>query len=70
VVIPIVGARRLSQIEDNLGALGLDLPPESTARLETASHIELGFPHDFLAAPFVQGMVHADMFDAISNHRA
>jgi aryl-alcohol dehydrogenase-like predicted oxidoreductase len=70
VVIPIVGARRLSQIEDSLGALGLELPTEIAVRLEQASRIELGFPHDFLAAPFVRGMVHAGMYDAISNHRA
>ena len=70
IVIPIVGARRLSQIEDNLGALGLELPADCAARLEAASRIELGFPHDFLAAPFVRGMVHAGMYDTIDNHRA
>ena len=41
---PIIGARRLGQLEDNLGAADLDLPAEALARLETATQIDLGFP--------------------------
>jgi len=68
-VVPILGARRPSQIEDNLGALGLDLPPEIAACLDSASRIEFGFAPDFLAAPFVRGMVRAGMYDVVSDHR-
>jgi len=48
-VIPIVGARTVAQLEDNLGSLGLELPPAAVAQLDAASSIPLGFPHDFLA---------------------
>jgi len=49
VTAPIIGARTLAQLEDNLGALDVRLTEEQWQRLETASAIELGFSHDFLA---------------------
>jgi aryl-alcohol dehydrogenase-like predicted oxidoreductase len=52
VVAPIVGARRLAQLTDNLGALQVQLTPEQQARLDEASVIELGFPHDTLRRIF------------------
>lgn len=48
-VHPIVGARTLAQLDDNLGAAGLVLPDEAVARLEGAAEFTLGFPSDFLA---------------------
>jgi len=45
--VPIVGARRRSQVEDNLGALAIELTPDELDRLERLTRIELGFPHDF-----------------------
>jgi aryl-alcohol dehydrogenase-like predicted oxidoreductase len=46
-VIPIIGARRVSQLEDNLSSLKLELAPDQVAILDEASAIELAFPHDF-----------------------
>ncbi len=51
VTSPIIGARTLSQFEDNLGALEVSFTAGQIAQLETASHVELGFPHDMLASP-------------------
>jgi aryl-alcohol dehydrogenase-like predicted oxidoreductase len=45
-VIPIIGARKLSQLEDNLASLDLVLSAEQLQVLDEASRIELGFPHD------------------------
>jgi aryl-alcohol dehydrogenase-like predicted oxidoreductase len=53
-VMPIVGARTLAQLEDNLGALDLVLDEQHLQKLAAASHIELGFPHDFIARPMTQ----------------
>ena len=47
-VHPIVGARRLDQLVDNLGAVDCHLDAESLRRLDDASAISLGFPHDFI----------------------
>ncbi|MGH3211222.1 MAG: aldo/keto reductase, partial [Trebonia sp.] len=48
-VIPILGARTAKQLADNLTCLDVNLPPEALTRLDQASHIARGFPHDFLA---------------------
>ncbi|WP_416440511.1 aldo/keto reductase [Phnomibacter sp. MR] len=45
--IPIVGATKLSQIQDNLGVIGLQLSAAQLHRLDTISKIELGFPGEF-----------------------
>jgi len=58
VIIPILGARTLSQIQDNLGSLEVSFTPEHVTRLDKASAIALGFPHDFLAQPSIRQMVH------------
>jgi aryl-alcohol dehydrogenase-like predicted oxidoreductase len=47
-VLPILGARTLRQIEDNLGCIDLRLSGEQIARLDDISKTPLGFPHDFL----------------------
>ncbi|WP_370326052.1 aldo/keto reductase [Euzebya sp.] len=56
-IIPILGARRLAQLQDNLAALEVVLDEGALARLEEAAPIELGFPLDFLAetASYVYG---------------
>ncbi len=46
--IPIVGARKVEQIDDSLKATELVIPLESMEKLNDISAIELGFPHDFL----------------------
>jgi aryl-alcohol dehydrogenase-like predicted oxidoreductase len=48
-VHPILGVRRTDQLQDNLQALSVKLPPESVTRLEAATGFEIGFPHDFIA---------------------
>ncbi len=57
VTSPILGARTLAQIEDNLGALEVILDADALRRLEAASAIALGFPHDFIASDMVRGIV-------------
>jgi aryl-alcohol dehydrogenase-like predicted oxidoreductase len=47
-VHPILGVRRLDQLEDNLQALSIQLSPESVTELEAATSFEVGFPHDFI----------------------
>jgi aryl-alcohol dehydrogenase-like predicted oxidoreductase len=56
--IPIVGARKVAQIEDSVGAVAVSLPAEAVSRLDAASAIELGFPHDFLREPHVLNSVY------------
>lgn len=68
-VIPIIGARTLKQVNDNLNSLLFKLTPEDMKRLTDASQIELGFPHDFFARDMVRGFVYGGMRELIDNHR-
>ncbi len=54
---PIVGARRLDQLLDNLGVVDITLPSDAIAQLEASSPIDLGFPTTFIAetTPWVFG---------------
>lgn len=56
---PIIGARRLDQVVDNLAAADLVLPDEVVVRLDEASAIGRGFPLDMLdsSKDFVYGPV-------------
>jgi aryl-alcohol dehydrogenase-like predicted oxidoreductase len=53
-VIPILGARKLSQLQENLACVEFELTPEQMQRLHEVSAIELGFPHDFLKSSMGQ----------------
>jgi len=53
----IIGATKLSQLEDNLGALDFRLAPELAARLDAAGAPEQQYPYYFFSAE-LQGMVH------------
>ena len=64
-VIPIIGARRLAQLEDNLESVNLKLSSSQVERLDQASTVSLGFPHDFLARDSVRAIVHGGMRDRI-----
>lgn len=64
-VIPIIGARKLSQFQDNLNSLSLNLTPEQLRTLEEASRIQLGFPHDFYQLEMVRNLVYGGMRDRI-----
>ncbi|MEN3264521.1 aldo/keto reductase [Pseudonocardia sp.] len=54
---PIIGARRLDQLIDNMGALDIALPADSVAQLESAATFEVGFPTSFIdeTSPWVFG---------------
>lgn len=46
ITSPILGARNLSQLEDNLGADGWQLDPGHVTHLDKASRVPLPYPHD------------------------
>lgn len=56
-VIPIIGARRLSQLQDNLACVDFNLTGEHLQRLDNISAISLGFPQELLASQFVRDIL-------------
>jgi aryl-alcohol dehydrogenase-like predicted oxidoreductase len=47
-LIPMLGARTLAQIEDNLASAEFKLDQSQLERLDAATNPELGYPHEFL----------------------
>jgi aryl-alcohol dehydrogenase-like predicted oxidoreductase len=64
-VIPIIGARKLPQLEDNMASLNLSLSADQVKRLDEASAIEMGFPHDFYNIEMVRNFVYAGLRNRI-----
>ena len=56
-VIPIIGARKLSQLQDNLACVDFNLTGEQLQRLDNISAISLGFPQELLASQFVRDIL-------------
>lgn len=59
-VHPILGARRVDQLLENLAAVDLVLPPEAAKRLEDATGFQIGFPTNFIdeTSPWVFGQTY------------
>lgn len=64
-VIPIIGARKLKQVKDNLASIELKLEQSHLARLDEVSRIDLGFPHDFYKKDLVRSVVYSGLRDSI-----
>jgi aryl-alcohol dehydrogenase-like predicted oxidoreductase len=57
VTSPIIGARTLQQLDDNLGALEVEFTDDQRRRLDEASAIDPGFPHSMIRLPMVQQVI-------------
>jgi aryl-alcohol dehydrogenase-like predicted oxidoreductase len=49
-LVPVIGPRNLAQLEDYLAALDVHLDDEQYRRLDEASRIQLGQPHDLISS--------------------
>lgn len=68
-IIPILGASKVEQLIDNLGAVEIQLSKEHLQQLDEVSKIELGFPHEFLQSDGVKDVVFGGTHGLIDNHR-
>jgi aryl-alcohol dehydrogenase-like predicted oxidoreductase len=64
-VIPIIGARKLSQLQDNLASFDLTLSSDQLKTLDEASRIELGFPYDLYAKDLLRTFIYGGLRDKI-----
>lgn len=69
-IIPIIGARKETQIKDNLSCLEFELTSEQMKRLNEVSKIELGFPHDFLNSEMIKDIIYGGTYSLIRNTNA
>jgi aryl-alcohol dehydrogenase-like predicted oxidoreductase len=64
-VVPIIGARKVEQILDSIGATTFVLSEQQMKELNEVSAIEMGFPHDFLAGEGVKNYVYGGLKDQL-----
>jgi aryl-alcohol dehydrogenase-like predicted oxidoreductase len=64
-VIPILGARKLSQLQDNLASFDLALSPEQIKILDEASRIEAGFPQSMYEKELARALAYGGMREKI-----
>jgi aryl-alcohol dehydrogenase-like predicted oxidoreductase len=61
VTAPIIGARTLAQLEDNLAALDVEFEARHLERLDQASAPDLGFPHAMLAGDHIRAQTRGSL---------
>ena len=66
--VPIIGARKVPQLKENLGCLEIELSAAHMRQLDEVSRIDLGFPLAFLAQ--VREIVYGKTFALIEGRRA
>jgi aryl-alcohol dehydrogenase-like predicted oxidoreductase len=64
-VIPIIGARKLAQVKDNLACIDIGLESAFLQRLDAVSRIEMGFPHDTFVKERPRSRTFGGMWDRI-----
>jgi aryl-alcohol dehydrogenase-like predicted oxidoreductase len=64
-VIPIIGAQKVSQLQDNLASLDLELSAEQLKSLDGASQIELGFPQSIYEREMVRAIRYGGTWDRL-----
>jgi aryl-alcohol dehydrogenase-like predicted oxidoreductase len=64
-VIPIIGARKIGQLQDNLASLTITLDRDQLTILDDASKIELGFPHELYQVDLIRTLVYGGLRDRI-----
>src|SRR5579864_2237196 len=64
-VIPIIGARKVSQLQDNLASLDLELSAEQLKSLDGASRIEPGFPQGIYERETVRAIRYGGTWDRL-----
>jgi aryl-alcohol dehydrogenase-like predicted oxidoreductase len=69
-LIPILGARRLSQLQDNMACLEFRLSDAQMQRLNEVSTIDLGFPHEMLARDDTRKTLFAGIPELIDQRRS
>ncbi|MBL7851696.1 MAG: aldo/keto reductase [Cyclobacteriaceae bacterium] len=64
-MIPIIGATKVSQLDDSLGCLTWELPGDAMNELNEISRIELPFPQKFFVEPGVLDVLYGGLKDQV-----
>jgi len=64
-VIPIIAARKVSQLQDNLSSLDLELSAEQLKSPHGARRVELGFPQSIYDREMVRAIRYGGTWDRL-----
>lgn len=64
-VVPIIGARKLNQLTDNLGAADVELTAAQIAQLDELTALTPEYPHSLYVSEFFQTMMYGTVHDRI-----
>jgi aryl-alcohol dehydrogenase-like predicted oxidoreductase len=64
-VIPVVGARDVEQVAQNVAALDVVLPDDAMTELSAATAPALGYPHELFPLPFMNPQIYAGTRDRL-----
>jgi aryl-alcohol dehydrogenase-like predicted oxidoreductase len=69
-IIPIIAGRNVAQVKDNIGCLNVTLDESQLKRLDEATKIDLGFPHNMLQGDIVRNMGYGGIanYNNLDNH--
>ncbi len=70
VVVPLVGARTLAQLKDNLACLDIELTSDQLTALDAVSSIDLGFPYTMIETDLIRALKTSGKYHLLDNHRA
>jgi aryl-alcohol dehydrogenase-like predicted oxidoreductase len=70
-IIPIIAGRNAAQVKDNIGCIDVRLDESQLKRLDDATAIDLGFPHNMLQGEIVRNMGFGGIgnYNKLDNHR-
>ena len=68
-IIPILGARTLNQLKDNMGVLDFDLSPKQLQYIVELSDFKPGYPWSFMHEEYVLELIHGKTYQKLDFHR-
>ena len=68
--MPIVGVRNAEQLEENLGALEVELTGGRREQLDAIAPPALGFPRSFLESAGVRELIYGETWDLLYSNGA
>ena len=70
LLIPVLGARTVEQLRENMACLELTIPAQHLASLDNATAVSRGSPHEMLDSEFMRRVLTGDCHDRLDSRRA
>ncbi len=68
VCIPIIGAKTLNQLVDNMKCVDFELTWDQMTQLNEVSKVNLGFPYEFLRSDDIRPIMYGETYNLIETH--